>query len=169
MVNFSLTANDIAPFFVKKKVSPLKLQKLLYYSQVWYVKKFDLKLFSDPIKAWVFGPVVPVIWNKFKIVRRSDIIAPIAHFYPCPTILPQNVLDHLEEIWNSYGHLSGSELVDLTHSEYPWNASRKGLLDTQPSDNEIIINNDTLAEYVLDRFNNIPYVKSSNSLGFFSS
>lgn len=169
MNNLDLTANDIAPFFLMKGVSPLKLQKLLYYSQVWFIKKFDAKLFSDPIKAWVFGPVVAPIWSKFKIVRRNDIISPVGHFYPYPTILPEHVSIHLNDVWAAYGHLSGAELVDLTHAELPWKSSRVGLLDNQPSDNEIILDNTTLSEYVLDRFHRIPYIKSNNSLGFFSS
>lgn len=169
MNNFNLTANDVAPFFVKKGVSPLKLQKLLYYSQVWYIKKFGTILFIDPIRAWIYGPVVAPIWGKFKIVRRNDIIAPVNHFYPCPTILPFQITNHLEDVWNSYGHLSGAELVDLTHSERPWKNSRAGLLDNQPSDNIIELNNTTLDDYQLDRFNNIPYVSSKKSLGFFSS
>lgn len=169
MRGLHLTADDIAPFFVRKGVSPLKLQKLLYYSQVWFVKRYNTKLFVDPIKAWVFGPVVYPVWNKFKVVRRNDIIAPFSHFYPDPTILSSNTTQHLEDIWNSYGHLSGSELVDLTHTELPWKMSRNGLLDNQPSDNNIILNSDTLSEYQLDSFGNIPYVQSNKTLGYFSS
>src|SRR5690606_17754815 len=156
MSNFYLTANDIAPFFVRKGVSPLKLQKLLYYSQVWFIKKHNINLFVDPIKAWVFGPVVSPIWTKFKVVRRNDIITPFSHFYPFPTVLPQQTTQHLEDVWNSYGHLSGSELVDLTHAELPWKMSRIGLLDNQPSDNDIILNSTTLSGYQLDSFGNIP-------------
>ena len=167
--HFNLTAHDIAPFFLKKGVSPLKLQKLLYYSQVWFVKKTGTMLFNDPIKAWVFGPVVASIWSKFKIVRRNDTIAPINHFYPQPTDLPTEVVGHLEEVWKSYGHLSGAELVDLTHGELPWKSSRMGLLDNHPSDNVILFNESTLSGYVLNNFNRIPYIKSINSLGFFSS
>ncbi|MEN5085114.1 type II toxin-antitoxin system antitoxin SocA domain-containing protein [Sphingobacterium faecium] len=169
MNSFILNANDIAPFFVSKGVSPLKLQKLLYYSQVWFIKRNGDKLFTDPIRAWVFGPVVTSIWNKFKVVRRNDIIAPFTHFYPCPTLLPETIHQHLQDVWNSYGHLTGSELVDLTHSEIPWKMSRIGLLDNEPSATEIILDYNTISGYQLDHYNNIPYVQSKNTLGFFSS
>ena len=117
----------------------------------------------------MFGPVVSSVWSKFKIVRRNDIIAPFSHFYHFPTPLPDNITNHLNDVWNSYGHLSGAELVDLTHSESPWKMGRVGLSDGQPGDNMIIFNDITLSEYTLDRFNNIPYVNSTKSLGFFSS
>ncbi|WP_116776680.1 Panacea domain-containing protein [Sphingobacterium corticibacter] len=169
MNNFNLTANDIATYFVKKGVSPLQLQKLLYYSQVWYLKKFDRRLFSDDIKAWVFGPVVTSIWSKFKVVRRNETIAPFDHFYPCPTLLPQVVNDHLDNVWSSYGHLTGSQLVDLTHSELPWKMSRIGLLDNQPSDNIIVLNSATIKDYNLDLNGQIPYITSAKTLGYFSS
>jgi uncharacterized phage-associated protein len=167
--NNYITANDIAPFFIKKGVSPLKLQKLLYYSQVWYFKKTGVKLFTDSIKAWVYGPVVRDIWNKFRFVKRNDLIAQLSHFYPQQTFLPQDIVDHLNDVWQSYGHLSGSNLVDLTHGETPWKSSRLGLLDNQPSDKDVIIDACTTNDYKLDHLGRIPIIKSSDTLGLFHS
>ena len=44
-------------------VSPLKLQKLLYYAQAWSMVFFgrQRQLFSDVPQAWVNGPVYPTI------------------------------------------------------------------------------------------------------------
>lgn len=162
-------ADDIASFFVKKGVTPLKLQKLLYYSQVWYIKRRNNILFNDPIKAWVFGPVVSSVWHKFKVVKRNHQIAPYRYFYPYDFILPNSILRHLEDVWESYGHLTGAELVDLTHSEAPWRISRKGLLKSEPSDNNIELNEITLKEYQLDLFDKIPYAQSKKSLGYFGT
>ena len=36
-------------------ISNLKLQKLLYYAQAWYLALYDVPLFDDPIEAWVHG------------------------------------------------------------------------------------------------------------------
>lgn len=40
---------NIASFFVKKGVSPLQLQKLLYYAQVWFFVKHGNRLFFSDI------------------------------------------------------------------------------------------------------------------------
>ena len=40
-------------------ISPLKLQKLLYYCQAWHYTIFNEVLFDERIEAWTHGPVVP--------------------------------------------------------------------------------------------------------------
>ena len=49
-------------------VSPLKLQKILYYSQSWHMVLFGRNntLFVDAPQAWVNGPVYPVIFQEYK-------------------------------------------------------------------------------------------------------
>ena len=49
-------------------VSPLKLQKLLYYAQAWSMVFFgrQRQLFADVPQAWVNGPVYPTIYNMWK-------------------------------------------------------------------------------------------------------
>lgn len=161
------TAIDISSYFIKKNVSPLKLQKLLYYAQVWFFVKKKKQLFSDPISAWIFGPVVYNVWNSFKFIKRNNII-------------PQNkasninlnsvTINHLNDLWNAYGHLSGSELIDLTHNEKPWLISRKGLLNDEPSTNEVLINFETVRDFKLSDDNKIPKVVISNkSFGHFGN
>ena len=52
----------------KMSVSPLKLQKLLYYSQAWSMVFFgrERQLFADVPQAWVNGPVYPVIYDMWR-------------------------------------------------------------------------------------------------------
>lgn len=158
---------SVASFFVQKGVSPLQLQKLLYYSQVWFFVKNDKKLFNDQIKAWIYGPVVPKVWQTFKYMRRTDQIPTdrLSNFQ-----VDSDLIDHLDQIWKSYGHLSGSQLVDLTHNELPWRTSRTGLLDNQPSITPVIINKKTTINYRIDKNGNIPIVSiKDKSLGIYSS
>ena len=160
-----VSALEIASFFVQRGVSPLKLQKLLYYAQVWYFVKFGNKLFSDDIKAWVFGPVVPATWQEFKYMRRTSTIPQnrIPDFQPS-----DDIANHLKEVWDSYGHLSGAQLVDLTHSEDPWRLSRIGLLSQDPSKKPVVIDKNTTANYKLIN-GKIPYVDSKPSWGQYSN
>lgn len=157
-------AMQLAPFFIGLKVTPLKLQKLLYYSQVWYFVKHGNKLFIDDIKAWMYGPVVPDVWATYKYVRNSDIIPSSNNNI---TYLDPNVKDHLYEVWSAYGHLSGAQLVDLTHSEKPWLNSRQGILNYQPSNNTIIIDSATTSQFNLSSGRTIPKITKVPSLGHF--
>lgn len=162
-------AIQLTPAFIDKGTSPLKLQKLLYYSQLWFYVKTGGRLFSDDIKAWIYGPVVRDVWNRYKIMRRSDIIPKTDYFTSDRVALHPDVEKHLNDVWDAYGHLSGADLVDLTHSELPWLHSRNGLLSNQPSDNQILINDYTTSDFSLDEHGNIPKAAHPHSLGYFTS
>ncbi|QZE13887.1 DUF4065 domain-containing protein [Halosquirtibacter laminarini] len=161
------TALDIASFFIKKGVTPLKLQKLLYYTQVWYFVKTKKYLMQESFQAWIYGPVVYDVWNSFRFIRRSDNIPQ----HKAKEVDLTSIQDHLTEVWNTYGHLKGSTLVDLTHNELPWKVSRKGLLTNQPSNNFIIIDKSTLKDFYLTQDGRVPKVQlgDSSSLGNFSN
>ena len=45
-------------------MSNLKLQKMLYYEQGFHLAAFDTPLFDENIEAWMFGPVVPEVYEK---------------------------------------------------------------------------------------------------------
>ena len=159
-------AIDISSFFIKKGVTPLKLQKLLYYSQVWFFVKNDNALFDDKIQAWIYGPVVYDVWAEFRFMKRSSIIP---NNRAKNLNLEKSIIDHLEEVWRSYGHLSGSDLVDLTHNDLPWKKSRKGLLGNEPTDREVLINKDTTVHFRLDVYNKIPILNTQDTLGHYSN
>ncbi|MRI62552.1 DUF4065 domain-containing protein [Ornithobacterium rhinotracheale] len=159
-------AREIAVFFIEKGVTPLQLQKLLYYSQVWFFVREKRKLFSDEIQAWIYGPVVREVWEQLRFIRHSDIIVRGRLGF---SDLQDDTVLFLNEIWNSYGHLSGAQLVDLTHSELPWKNSRKGLLSFEPSNKEVIINSNTTKEFELGMRGEIPFVPKSEKKGFISN
>lgn len=49
-------------------ISPLKLQKILYYEQAWFMVFFgrENQLFDCAPEAWVNGPVYPEIYHQYK-------------------------------------------------------------------------------------------------------
>lgn len=67
------TANDIANWFLVtidreagETLSHLKLQKLVYYAQVWSLALFDKPLFDEDFEAWTYGPALPSLYQRFK-------------------------------------------------------------------------------------------------------
>ena len=63
---------DVAKYILNKKgrMSPMKLQKLVYYSQCWSLAWDDKPLFNNRIEAWANGPVVR---DLYTFHRSKDI------------------------------------------------------------------------------------------------
>lgn len=98
-------------------ITNLKLQKLLYYTQGFNLAIFDYALFEEPIEAWRYGPVVPVVYHKFKEHGYLGI--------NCENIVDDLELDEIEEIifnqvLEEYGKFSALKLMNMTHQEKPW-------------------------------------------------
>ena len=56
-------------------ISNLKLQKVLYFIQAYFVtnKKDHAPCFDEKIEAWDFGPVVPEAYHEYKQYGSGDI------------------------------------------------------------------------------------------------
>ncbi len=142
------SALDVARYFLCRvdreagdTISPLKLQKLVYYAQAWSLVFRSRPLFAQDIEAWVSGPVVRDVWNEYKTYKYSDIPAP-DNF---EKEFEEDELEVLEEVWNAYGELSAKHLVELTHSEMPWLNARKELEPAEKSTK--IISPDDMKSY----------------------
>ena len=129
-------------------VNNLKLQKLLYYTQAWYLGFYGVPLFHERIQAWAKGPVVPVVFQRYKHYGYMNIRnSPTDAIEP----LPPEVSEHLNDVLDAYAHYSGSDLSTMTHVEDPWTEARKGLEDAAASNR--VISNDTMKRYYSNRVN----------------
>ncbi len=136
---------EIAHFFLSKidsekgdSITPLKLQKLVYYAQAWHYTVFNEPLFDDKIEAWTHGPVVKSLWEKFKNVGRDSFIDVAEIDFTMPSF-SNSTRTLLEEVNKIYGEHSGSYLEDLTHSEAPWIDARGNSSVYAASTNEITL------------------------------
>lgn len=128
------TAQIVADYFVAfshehgDPVSNLKLQKLLYYAQAWHLALRGDPLFAEPIQAWIHGPVVPSVYQRY----RDWAWKPIDENPPIPDLDPAT-RDHLNEVMSTYGTMTAYALELLTHQEAPWKNARRGLAPDEPS------------------------------------
>lgn len=100
-------------------ITNLKLQKLLYYAQAWYMVNFDgSKLFEDDIEAWQFGPVIKSIYELFKNFGRKPII--LSDEECSDYDLTETQKSYLAEFCEKFLRYSATELVGMTHNETPW-------------------------------------------------
>lgn len=147
-------------------VSPLKLQKILYYVQSWYMVFYGRAntLFSQAPQAWVNGPVYPDIYYQYrdKVANMCDHLD-AKHFDTDDknvTNTLQNLADNLklsaeeiellDSIFMLYGSKSQNGLIFLTHAEKPWVEARGSLSPFQRSENEISL--DTMYDFYKNRY-----------------
>lgn len=113
---------DVARYILERQgqVTTLKLQKLVYYVQAWAIADGE-PLFSDAIKAWAQGPVVPALFQAHKGRRRitqDDMPA------GTPAALTAQQRAHIDNVLAYYGNLPAAYLSKLTHFEAPWREAR---------------------------------------------
>jgi uncharacterized phage-associated protein len=114
-------------------VTPMKLQKLLYFTYKEYLRRTGKKLFVEPFQVWQYGPVLGSVYDEFKTFRGNR----ITHFAKDATgnvfILDDTKismpLQSLNVTWEKFKYYSGNELSELTHRpESAWqNARNKDL------------------------------------------
>ncbi|GAD41456.1 hypothetical protein Javan59_0006 [Streptococcus phage Javan59] len=127
---------DVSEWFLSKEsMTPKKLQKLSYYFEAWCHALFNRSLINDThFEAWVHGPVSPELYNEYKEYGWNDIEQ---HKKDNSETFEPKALELLQSVWLTYGDKSANELEALTHSEIPWRNARKGLEETEPSNNQI--------------------------------
>lgn len=147
---------DLAKYIVLRllqngnSISPLKLQKILYYLQAWFMVYFNKELlFDNQPEAWVNGPVYREVYEAF---RRRGMYSQFSmadlgvEEQDAPTVLESlhNAMNLTEENWalieqvlTRYGSMSQDRLVFLTHSQRPWNEARKSAQPFEYSDQKI--------------------------------
>jgi len=123
-----------------RTVSPMKLQKLMYYAHGWHMAADAGELVDDEFQAWDYGPVLATIYHEFSdfgnqpITRRAFEVRAKdgkAKLY-APAIRDEaseagdenkaefsNAL--IEAAWDIYGPYDAVRLSHMTHEKgTPW-------------------------------------------------
>lgn len=128
------TVFDVAAYILKKggAMTSMKLQKLVYYSQAWSLVWDEKPLFSEKVRAWVGGPVVPELFAEHRGEYNVS-----SEPKGDPKVLTKDERETVDAVLKFYGDKSGQWLSDLTHKERPWREARNGLDATQRGNAEI--------------------------------
>lgn len=118
-----------------ERLTNLKLQKLLYYQQGYHLAVFSTPLFAENIEAWMYGPVVPTVYDIFSKYGSSAL----------PEVTEDISLDEDEEIlfnqvYDAYREFSAIGLMNRTHAEKPW-------IEATPHDRGTIIPQSSMKSY----------------------
>lgn len=123
----------------------MKLQKLLYFTNGWYLGLAGRPLLTENPQVWRYGPVFRLVYNWFSRFGRQAIRAPIAG-NPFSGGEPERLdAAGLEDIgrlidwiWGEYGGKTGIQLSDETHAPgTPWRIIAEANHFSVPLDTEI--------------------------------
>lgn len=139
-----LTSLDIANLISSKiECTHLKLQKLLYFFYVNYIKQYGKAPFQEKFVAWKYGPVIKEVYDTYKkysdnniddfaednnVAINQDATFKLSVYSRFKQVSNLNkYLTVIDETLHMYKDRSPWELVDLTHQPgEPWAIVTKG-------------------------------------------
>ena len=134
-------------------ITPLALQKALYYIQGFYYAFYKTFLFSEDCQAWVHGPVYRDIYFRYRDYKFDPIEYNNGFDATVFSAAEKAVLESVVKHICCY---SGKVLEKFTHSETPWLSTRGNLLESELLDK--IIDKTDIGDYfdsVKEKYNMI--------------
>lgn len=100
-------------------VSPMKLQKILYFAASEYGKKARKPLLTEAFQVWKYGPVVRSVYDEYKSFGGSPIRAYSKDAEGKARIVNEAMYPELEavlnNVWQKTRDRSAVELSRITH------------------------------------------------------
>lgn len=97
-------------------MTPMKLQKLLYYCQAWHLVCEGARLFNEDMEAWPHGPVVRSVYVQHAGTRNRVTSWPSGS----SASVAGASAELIKAVLAQYGSLTAAQLRNLSHSEAPW-------------------------------------------------
>ena len=100
-------------------VSPMKLQKLMYFVSCEYAKATGTNLLTEDFCVWQYGPVLPSIYTEFKGFGSSSITSYAkdanGDSYAIDEASAPNLREAINRVWRAFQNYNGIELSRITH------------------------------------------------------
>lgn len=117
-----LSPRDIANYLIwlasqsDVEINAYKLQKLMYYAQAWHLAIYGTPLFNADFQAWIHGPVIPDLLEKYQSQFSWE---PIAKTIEQPK-LSEEIREFMEEVAEAYFEYDDETLERMICGEMPW-------------------------------------------------
>jgi uncharacterized phage-associated protein len=138
------TVYSVAKYIVSQcaPMSPMKLQKLVYYSQAWHLVWDDCPLIEEEFEGWAQGPVCRELWEHHRgmISLEKNFLSEIQS-QPLSDIEKETI----DIVLEAYGKLEGWQLSEMTHRERPWLKARTGIASGEIGN--VVISKVSMKEY----------------------
>lgn len=119
----TLVANNVMnrAFAEKCTISPMKLQKILYFVASEYQKETGKPLFTENFETWQYGPVLRSVYNEFRSFSRN-FITRFAKDAESRTLMINEEADPrlqgvLDRVWAVTKGRTAVDLSRITHLE----------------------------------------------------
>ncbi len=117
----TMVANNILSraFAEKSYVSPMKLQKILYFVASEYQKATKRPLLEEPFSTWAYGPVVYSVYDEFRSFSRGNINRYARDARGDAFVINESqdieLKVALDRVWNKTKNMSAVQLSEITH------------------------------------------------------
>lgn len=103
----------------KSNIEPMKLQKLIYFTQRECLSLTENIAFKESLEGWEYGPVSSIVYNAYKNnkLKTKEKIKDISDGL-------KYIIDNVIE---GYGFWNSFKLSQISHKEISWINARKGL------------------------------------------
>ncbi|MBS5062703.1 MAG: DUF4065 domain-containing protein [Hungatella hathewayi] len=110
-----------------EEMTPLALQKILYFIQGIYMVLFEKPLYPEDCHAWVHGPVYEDVYYLFRDFKYNPIDDNrFVLFRGKSKSLAVDEKNVIDLVMKTFGIYSGKVLESITHNEKPWVEARRG-------------------------------------------
>jgi uncharacterized phage-associated protein len=117
-------------------LTPLKLQKILYYVEGWLLGNDIVhdELFFETPHAWKYGPVYRPVYDRFSHTTTN---IDKNSLQDVDAIDDRKLKQSIKAVWNVYKGKTARELVDLTHETTPYVVAYENSLDDSISKSDM--------------------------------
>ena len=148
----------IALAFVKKSIddgnpiTQMKLQKLVYFAHGIHLALDRGALVKEVFQAWEFGPVIPAIYQEYKLYGRipitsTDYLEGVEKKNHIVEKLDAEARDSIDVTWQNLKYIDALKLSRWTHMEgSPWKESYRDNVT------DIVIPNEKIKAYFTKKF-----------------
>lgn len=102
-------------------ITPMKLQKLMYFVACEYQKCTQTPLFSEPFEVWKFGPVLHSVYDEFKSYGKNEITSYAKDAKGISYVIDEETAPYLtsaiDKIWSNFQNWDAISLSNITHQE----------------------------------------------------
>lgn len=135
--------NDSQAYGNRISITGKRLQKLLYFSDIEFMKRNDgVSMFKDEFYAWPSGPVIPSVYYEFSQYQNGEM---------CPSKgeshspLTRAMMDAIDYVLSQVHGIDTIDLINFSHIEGgPW---RRFYSDTDPNHEQVIPKREIYAFY----------------------
>lgn len=134
--NGKFDALEVAAYIVKKMneeeeyLDHLKLQKLLYFITLEWVRRFDSYPYKQATEMWKLGPVIREVYSEYRANGYGQISEPatrlsfegggIQFVMYEPAKFDETEQSIVGGVIQKFGRMNSFDLVDKTHEHSPW-------------------------------------------------